>query len=204
VNESVVRAYMLTCAAREDVRRETLVRLGATDWEEDVSVVVDRSQAERPQQRQEDTALRILEAAVADRCEFVLFLEDDLDFNRHLRHNLANWAPLRGADPDRFLLASLYNPGVAMSVENDDRAYAVAVPECVYGSQALLLSRATAGHVIKGWYTTPGMQDIKISRLAAPVTPIYYHRPSLVQHVATSVWGGHAHSAVDFSLTWRA
>jgi hypothetical protein len=205
VNAQRVRAYMLSCAARNDVRRQTLARLGSTDWQGDVSVVVDRSPEARPEQRQEDTALRLLETAAADGASFVLFLEDDLDFNLHLRHNLAHWQPLREADPERFFLASLYNPGVAATVEDEQRAYAVAVPECVYGTQALLLSRTTVAHVIEGWHTTPGMQDIKISRLAATVTPIYYHRPSLVQHIgAASTWGGCSHTAIDYSSRWRA
>jgi hypothetical protein len=199
-----IRAYMISCGARTAVRAETLARLRSTDWRGEVSVVVDGSTAQRPQERQEHTALRLLKRAASDGPGFVLFLEDDLDFNRHLLHNLAGWRPLRKADPDRFLLASLYNPGIAASTEDEEGTYAVADPERVYGSQAFVLSRAILAHVIEGWHTIPGMQDIKISRLAALVTPIYYHRPSLVQHVgASSTWGGCSHSAVDFSSTWR-
>jgi hypothetical protein len=49
------------------------------------------------------------------------------------------------------------------------------------------------------------MQDIKMSRLAAKIgKPIYYHSPSLVQHVGqASVWGGSFHQSADFDADWR-
>lgn len=200
-----VSAYMLSCVARDPVRAATLERLAATDWSGEVVVVLDESVAERPQDRQEQTARRLLEQAAADLAGFVLFLEDDLEFNEHLEHNLAHWEPLKAADPDRHLMASLYDPGVAAISWDREHAFSIAHPELVYGSQAFLLSRATVGIVLAGWDTLPGMQDIKISRLAAAVGPIHYHRPSLVQHVAApSTWDGPSHWAEDFSRSWRA
>jgi hypothetical protein len=197
--------YMLTCAARDSTREATLDRLATTDWDDDVVVVRDDVGAERPQDRQEQTARRLLERAVADGAGFVLFLEDDLEFNRHLRHNLLCWYPLSVAGPDTHFLASLYDPGVAATEWDSERAFAIADPSCVYGSQAFVLSRATAATVLAGWETVPGMQDIRISRLAAAVGPIHYHRPSLVQHaVGPSTWGGPDHRATDYSADWRA
>jgi hypothetical protein len=198
-------AYMLSCVSRDAVRAATLKRLASTDWSGDVVVVLDESVAERPQERQEQTARRLLEQAAADRVGFVLFLEDDLEFNVHLEHNLTHWEPLRAAGPDGHLMASLYDPGVAAISWDRERAFSIAHPELVYGSQAFLLSRATVDVVLAGWDSLPGMQDIKISRLAAAVGPIHYHRPSLVQHVAgPSTWGGPSHRAEDFSPAWRA
>ena len=198
-------AYMLSCAARAAVRRATLERLAATDWVGDAVVVLDGTDAVRPQERQERTARRLLERAAADGAGFVLFLEDDLEFNRHLSHNLAHWHPLLAAGPDGHLLGSLYDPGVYATEWHLDRAFSVAHPEFVYGSQAFLLSRATVALVLAGWDGVPGMQDIKISRIAAKAGPIHYHRPSLVQHVrAPSTWGGPYHWAKDYSESWRA
>lgn len=198
-------AYMLSCAERDAVRRATLERLARTDWSGEVVVVLDEAVAERPQDRQEQTAKRLLEQAAADRVDFLLFLEDDLDFNAHLAHNLARWHPLHAADPEGHLMASLYDPGVAAVAWDHERAFSIAHPELVYGSQAYLLSRATIGVVLAGWQSVPGMQDIKISRLAAAAGPIHYHRPSLVQHVAApSTWSGPQHWAEDFSPSWRA
>jgi hypothetical protein len=198
-------AYMLSCAARDAVRAATLERLAATDWSGPVVVVLDESDAERPQDRQEQTARRLLEKAADDRVDFVLFLEDDLDFNVHLEHNLRRWLPLRAAGPNGHLMASLYDPGVAALSWDHEQALSIAHPELVYGSQAFLLSRTTVTVVLEGWPSVLGMQDIKISRLAAAVGPIHYHRPSLVQHVAApSTWHGPSHFARDFSSRWRA
>ena len=49
------------------------------------------------------------------------------------------------------------------------------------------------------------MQDIKISRLAAQLDePIFYHVPSLVQHVGKrSTWGGKFHFAADYDPLWK-
>jgi hypothetical protein len=198
-------AYMLSCGARDAVRAATLDRLRATDWHGEVVVMLDESVAERPQERQEQTARRLLETAAADGVDFVLFLEDDLEFNAHLRHNLVEWHPRRAAGPHGHLMASLYDPGVAAIASDDQHAFAIAHPDLVYGSQAFLLSRSTIAVVLAGWDSVVGMQDIKISRLAAAIGPIHYHRPSLVQHVAgESTWGGPNHTARDFSPSWRA
>lgn len=196
---------MLSCRVRDDIRTQTLARLGCTDWGDDVVVVMDDEIASRAQDRQERTARRLLEQAAADCVDFVLFLEDDLDFNRHLRHNLRSWEPLLAAGREGNLLASLYDPGVAARRWDPASAFSVAHPGLVYGSQALLLSRATLLRVVAGWETVAGMQDIKISRIAAAEGPVLYHRPSLVQHVqAPSTWGGAAHFATDFDADWRA
>lgn len=196
---------MLSCPARDRVRALTLERLAATDWDSHTVVVLDDGLADRPQERQTRAALRLLETAAYDRVAFVLFLEDDLDFSRHLRHNLEHWQPLRVADPDGHFLASLYDPGVAAKAWDAGSAFSVAHPELVYGSQALLASRGTVERVLAGWGTVPGMQDIKISRLAAAEGPILYHRPSLVQHAdVSSTWGGPDHRARDFDSTWKA
>lgn len=200
-----IAAYMMSCSARETVRAETLARLAATDWASEPVVVVDVSDAERPQQRQEETAFRLLELAAAAGHDFVLFLEDDLDFNAHLRHNLEHWRPLLDAGPDGHLMASLYDPGVAAAEWDMEHAFSIAHPELVYGSQAFVLSRSTVAAVIADWLRVPGMQDIKISRIAAAIGPIHYHRPSLVQHIGfPSTWGGNHHFARDYSADWRA
>ena len=198
-------AFMMSCRARERVRAQTLARLAATDWDAEPIVVLDDELEQRPQARQERTARLLLEQAAALCAGFVLFLEDDLDFNRHIRHNLGHWEPLIGADPDEHLLAWLYDPGIAGTLHDPAGAYSVAQPECIYGSQGLLLSRATVDRVLAGWHSVPGMQDIKISRLAAAEGPVLQHRPSLVQHVTgPSTWGGSAHVARDFAADWRA
>ena len=43
-----------------------------------------------------------------------------------------------------------------------------------------------------------------LGRIAAQVGPIYYHTPSLVQHIGlASTWGGQRHQTNDFMPDWR-
>jgi predicted O-methyltransferase YrrM len=198
-----IAAYMLSCPAREAIRGQTLANLAATDWGEPAIVEIDQTTHERRQQRQTETAFRLLQRAVGDGLDFFLFLEDDLDFNRNLRRNLQQWYPLTQITPGDHFFASLYNPNVRALDRDDAKSFFIADPDSVYGSQAFLLSAATARHVVEKWESHIGMQDIKMSRLAAQVTSIYYHRPSLAQHTGQdSAWGGPYHQAPDFQREW--
>jgi hypothetical protein len=200
-----ITAYILSCPERELARRQTLENLQATDWLAQPEIEVDNSNYERRQERQERAACRLLHRAIANAPEFILFLEDDLQFNQHLRHNLEHWHPLRQANANDHYFGSLYNPTIRELTRDSNRAFFVADPECVYGSQAFVFSKATARYMAMHWDEVSGMQDIKMSRLAARVCPIYYHTPSLVQHVGVnSVWGGHFHWANDFHSAWKA
>jgi len=85
--------------------------------------------------------------------------------------------------------------------------YFVAYAESVYGSQAFVMSREMAEHFVANWWDVEGMQDIKMSRLAAQKGPIYYHQPSLVQHVGlVSTWTEDArfHDTKSFDLNFMA
>ena len=198
-------AYILSCPDREKLRDQTLANLAATDWGEPAIVEIDRTNYERRQERQTETALRLLQHAVKDGPEFFLFLEDDLAFNRYIRHNLEHWYPMRHAPDSGHFFSSLYNPRVRALGHDDALAFFVADSNSVYGSQAFVLSAATGRYIVDNWETLIGMQDIKMSRLAARVTPIYYHQPSLVQHIGVeSAWGGPYHRAVDYHEDWRA
>lgn len=187
------------------MRHRTIANLATSDWGEAASVEVDRTTHERLQERQTETSFCLLERALEDGPDFFLFFEDDLDFNSNLRHNLEQWYPLKQTDPGKHFFASIYNPNVRALDRDDGNAFFVADPNSVYGSQAFLLSQATARHIVDNWEKHIGMQDIKMSRLAAQVTSIYYHRPSLVQHIgAESAWGGSYHQAQDFQKSWKA
>lgn len=186
------------------MRLQTLLNLSATDWDEEPWVEIDDTSCVRRQERQEITARKTLEKACADAPDFILFLEDDLQFNRHLRHNLTHWVPLLETDPGSHFFASLYNPTVLPLESHHDRAFFRADPESVYGSQAFLLSVPTARYIVEHWNEVPGMQDIKMSRLASRLCPIFYHSPSMVQHMGEhSAWGGRYHMARDFAVDWK-
>jgi hypothetical protein len=200
-----ISAYMLSCPERESTRRQTLANIEATDWDEAVWVEIDGTTFERRQNRQERRAWQLVQRVAESDVDLALFLEDDLEFNRHLRHNLENWLPLRHWIPNGNFFGSLYNPNVRALERHPDKAFFVADPDSVYGSQAFIFSVGTAQYIASHWCDVIGMQDLKMSRLAARLGPIYYHTPSLVQHAgAISVWGGSYHTALDFNPEWKA
>ena len=101
-------------------------------------------------------------------------------------------------------LGKLADPNIRRVSEGDD--YFTADPSACYGSQAYVLSRVGASLSLRDWEKVVGMQDIKLTRIVASAGhTLYYHKPSLVQHIGTeSCWGGGFHHASDFSDTWRA
>jgi hypothetical protein len=200
-----VAAYMLSCPERAAVRAQTIASFRQTDWGVDAEVEVDRTTFESRAARNEHTALRLLTRAVEDGHEVILFLEDDLVFNAHLRHNLEHWPPLAHAAAEQsHFLGSLYNPDVAWFYRDERRAVLLADAASTYGAQAIVLTRPTAAYAVDHWWEEPGMADMKLSRLAARLCSIAYHVPSLVEHMAVpSVWGGPQHRALDFDPQWR-
>lgn len=197
-------AYMLSCVERSAVREETLACLATTDWGSAPVVVLDRGRHERKQNRIADTGRVLLELAVTGDADVFVVFEDDLDFNRFLRHNLGCWKPLVDHVEGEPFFASLYNPNVVpVRSSTDTAAYTVADPDKVYGGQAFLMSVATARWILERWNT--GMPDIVWPRLAAQRSPVFYHRPSLVEHrEVPSTWGGYQHQAMDYSPDWKA
>jgi hypothetical protein len=188
-------------------------------------VQLDETTFERRQERQEQNSLAALTTGLNrfPDADVLLFFEDDIIFNRHLIHNLQRWSPLRnieratpGPNPGlahpqpgarRYVFGSLYDPNVRELSCKPTENYFVADPQAVYGSQAFVMSRAMAKHFVENWWDVQGMQDIKMSRLAAQRGPIYYHQPSLVQHVGiVSTWTDDSrfHDTKYFDLNWRA
>lgn len=194
---------MISCPERAQVRGRTLRNFARTDWDSEPLLQIDSAAGEDRRLNQARNTLEILRRAVEKSGDFILFLEDDLEFNRHLRHNLEQWRPVRTGE---LTLGGLYNPGLPTQACDVSRNAYIVSPEAIFGSQALLLSRRLARHLIAHWEEVEGMQDLRISRLAGRLKePIYYHFPSLVQHVGKkSVWGGPFHRAVDFDPDWRA
>lgn len=199
----IIDAVMISCNSRERLRRRTLANLAKTDWgEAPVRVQMDRSEASDARERQTRCAHDAIKHSLNRAYDYLLFLEDDLDFNRHLRHSLCNWEPLITR---RVTLAGLYNPGLNESAYNATHSFRIVAPEAIFGSQAFLISRSAVHYIVQHWSKVRGMQDIRISRLAGRLgQPILYHAPSLVQHVGgDSTWGGWFHQAKDFRRTWR-
>ena len=199
-----IQPVIITCPGREAMLGQTLANWERTDFGHVQPMIqMDSNTCERRQERQVNNSLSALKRACGGPADFILFLEDDLEFNLHLYHNLCRWKPAQRGT--LFSFGSLYNPTIGEQLVCDRLNYFIANPNCAYGSQAYLLSRAFAGYCIAHWGEIEGMQDICITRMAARLGDLYYHRPSLVQHVGiVSTWGGAVHTAPDFSKEFKA
>ena len=197
-----IAACMISCAQRKELRENTRRALAATGWPGPLLIQLEEHVGGTSAENLTADARRALERGLATRAEYVLLLEDDLEFNAHFHHNLQCWAPLRAG---AITLAGFYNPG-HRALAADARRHALIVePTAIYGSQAMLLSRAALKFALRHWDEVAGPPDLKLPRLAARLGPIYYHSPSLVQHIGrTSTWGGAFHQAQDFDRQWKA
>ncbi|HXG47253.1 MAG TPA: glycosyltransferase family 9 protein [Methylomirabilota bacterium] len=201
--EVTLAAVMPSYPLRHTMREQTLARLAATDWgHRPVRVALDR----RFPNRHDNIAYTswcALQAGLKTGAEYLLYLEDDLDFNRHLYHNLQQWPRLRAR---QVTLATLYNPALPeMGWDIPPSAFAVD-PRGFFGAQALVISRAAAEHLVQHWLEAPGFPDLRIRDLLASwKRPLFCHNPSLVQHRGRrSSWGGFFHTACDFDPDWKA
>lgn len=199
-----IKLCMISTAARDELRQETLRSLAQSDWGEPPAVLeFDTSASDSAQIRQTETARRALEQCLSCGADFFVFVEDDVVFNSHLRHNLSRWKPLLDG---RVSLAGLYNPGIRPLAWGAKENFTLVSPYGVYGSQGFLISEHALKYIVAHWDEAEGMQDLRMSRLAAQLQdPLFYHTPSLVQHVGKeSLWGGGFHSARDFDPNWKA
>ena len=183
---------IITCPGREEMLHKTIDALNQTDYGRPALIQFDTNTCERRQERQERNALAALELVLREQphAEVILFCEDDIVFNRHLRWNLERWKPLLIAlhNGDKFF-GSLYDPTIREVFASPLDNYFIADPAAVYGSQCFVLTRPMAEYCVAHWWEVAGMQDIKMSRLAARDVKIHYHLPSLVQHVGVkSTW----------------
>jgi len=199
-----IRALMVSCPEREDLRAATLRQLAATDWGEEPALVQMDESADPDRIRGLTRTFRLaLSRSLEIPAEYFLLLEDDLTFNRYLRHNLASWRPLQSG---AVTLAGIYNPGVAPLACDVRNHVFVANPDAVYGSQAFLISAGTVAELLEHWTEVAGPPDLRMPRLVARRNhPLFYHAPSLVQHIGRdSTWGGSFNQAADFDPDWRA
>jgi hypothetical protein len=196
---------MYTCPERREVFEGTLARWRATDWGGDPVVVVDDGAGPPSLERHVATARRMFEAAAGHDADYFLFLEDDVLFNIHIRHNLALWAPLR----ERWAwMGTLYNPCLTAIWDGGEPRrdqFARLAWGSYYGSQAVVLSRAAVGAALREW-DEPGLLDLKLAGIAARhCDAIVVHCPSLVQQLpVVSSIGSAPHRAFDFDPLFRA
>jgi hypothetical protein len=176
---------MLTAPGRASLLAQTLRDLHRTDWVAPVCVYQDLAVAQPVENRVVAAARGLLEHAVGCGAQFILFLEDDLRFNRHLAHNLSTWSPLHDVTSTDFFVASLYDPGIRALEYCRSDDYFLADPGCAYGSQALVMSVPSVRDILEHWDEENGFHDFRLFRLGARRCPIHYHVPPLVQHVGS-------------------
>lgn len=191
----------------------TLARWARTDWPVAPRVHLDPvAENEAPPwgtsargTRLTEAFAGMLRAALAEPGEdqdWLLLLEDDLEFHPHLARHVTRWAALQD---ERCWFASLFNSGVRSRSLADVPVHSFAAESLSYlGSQALLLRRGAAQEALARWDSLTGLQCQRLATLFGPERPLWVHRPSLVQHVAVdSSWGARVKHAVDFDPAWE-
>lgn len=205
-----VRTFMLTCAGRRSVWAGTMARWRATDWGDDPVVVRDPGTGRATPDHIATAAHRVLQLAADQDADYFLFLEDDLLFNLHIRHNLLRWPPIRDR---RLWMGSLFNPGlppVPRTTVADIRARrAVPIaPGGYWGGQGFVLSRAALDTALREWRTgTSQYYDPRLAEIAwRNGAEVLNHVPSLVQQIPIpSTWSDYAPPrAIDFDPFYRA
>jgi hypothetical protein len=206
INKPVkIEAIMVSCAERKELRQQTLENLAETDWNDaPVHIRIVAGDENNSRQRQTQGVFSALKESLKRKAEYVLLFEDDLVFNRRIRHNVQNWEPVKTRT---VTLAGLYNSKVrdiACDLKNNLR---VVDPNSIFGSQTFLISRNTIRYLLRHWNELEGTQAIKISRLAARLrNPIMYHAPSLVNRIGIppEIWDENFYLARDFDPDWAA
>ena len=168
------RVHLLTCPPRAAMCAETLARWACTDWPGVPRVHVDSipddgaepwgSPARGP--RLTDAFAGMLRAALAEPGgddDWLLLLEDDLDFHPHLAAHVGAWAAWRD---ETCALASLFNSGVRpRSVPHPVVHAFTAEADSFIGSQALLLRRGAAAEALQRWDSLTGLQCQRLAKL---------------------------------------
>jgi hypothetical protein len=195
---------MISCRERCSVLEQTLARLAACGWPAPRVVLDDELSADRLV-RIQHVWRRAIRAAMDASSRFVLLLEDDLIFGSWFAANLESWEVLARVPDGGAFYASLYNPNRPYRRRVVAERYFVAEPRMVWGSQAVIVTPATARFIDRNWESAAGNPDQRMPLIAARVTPIYFHVPSLVDHAPVpTTWGGIEHRACDFDPEFRA
>lgn len=181
---------VMTCDGREASLAETLTSLSASDWGGSPLIVRDTDRLADPRISQTTTAHQLLTQASEREWDYLIFCEDDVSFNRHLRHNLEVWL-----SSETVRVGTVY---CCSCDESEAPAWNIG------GSQAIVINRSVLGSILTKWDKWPSgwMQDLRIYRTVKAV-PI--HQPNLVQHrQIQSTWNGPTHQSRTFAPDYRA
>ncbi|HEY5912328.1 MAG TPA: glycosyltransferase family 9 protein [Verrucomicrobiae bacterium] len=160
--------------------QKTLANLAATDWAgRPVHVQMDEQRFTRLPDRLAHTAWKALQIGLQSGADYLLYLEDNLEFNAHFFQNLCAWSLLARK---QITLASLHNPGIREFARIPSNNAIVIDPRDLVGAQALLISRQAAQLFCDNWREGPEQVGPKMGLLATRLQyPVFCHSPSLVR-----------------------
>ncbi len=196
-----IDAVVLSNPGHGEACSRTLENLEETDWDEmPYSVEIEDGTDAEPLLGRSGR-IRLLEKARSGP-DYLLLLDGNLEFNRHFRHNLTRWAPVRNGVAD---LASVYNPGVREIACDWGSNLRLAEARPATDGTAWLVSCAALKHTLQGRPKYNNPPSVGLSRLfGRPKLPIFYHAPSLVQRVGIRVdEDGTRYRAIDFDREWK-
>lgn len=182
---------IITCPARHESLAKTLQSYAEADFSFPPIVVSDAGHSSDPTFSQMGNSFFAINKMLNLPWEWMLFAEDDVEFNRHIEHNLKTWDLLKTG---KVTFARLYG------ADNHEL-----VPDYMQigGSQGLFFSRDAALKIVANWHNFPSsfMQDLRMFRT---IREIYTHQPNLVQHRSEpSTWGGRPHISPTYDPVWR-
>lgn len=193
---------ILTCPERSAALQQTLDSLRQSDWNAEPIIHVDQGTGSDPQTRQLNASFELLTRANKIDCDYLLFAEDDVIFNKFIRHNVLNWQPVHYGF---CLVGTLY---ASTTGDNPTANYREMQPGGIGGSQGILIKKCWLPQVLNKWDSMhkTWLQDIRIYRsLYGSGQRVLVHTPSLVQHgQEVSTWGGLPHSSPDFDPAYKA
>jgi ADP-heptose:LPS heptosyltransferase len=195
---------MVSCQARQQLRQRTLAGLAQGDWgRAPLVLVLDEGRFASRKENVAHAGWRALQQCLKAPVDYILYLEDDLGFNRHFRHNLEHWPLLQEGE---IAFASLYNPTLPELAWDMTRQATLVEARGYYGTQAVLLSRPLAESFVDHWFEGPTELDLKWKNLAMRQNvPFFVHSPSLVQHCGSpSLRGSTYHWAEDYDPEWKS
>jgi hypothetical protein len=196
-----IQAVMLSFEEHRELREQTLENLSNTDWDAPIQVHIENGEMETDKPRQTRGAYLALKKSLEINSDYVLFIKDALKFNRHLRHNLQDWRPLRAGLQG---LASLYNPNVYEAACDTRTNTRIVAAELAFGTEAFVMSRGGVERALRRWHFLEKSSEFELRRVAKIVgTPVLYHAPSLAQPAGTQ-GSEKPRPAIDFDPVWKA
>jgi SAM-dependent methyltransferase len=188
------KAYFFSYIANRESLALSLESFRQSDWGEEPPVFMQPEDWPTGMDSASRNYKRIMDAALADDCDFALILEDDVRVNRRLRRNLSAISLIRRDQCDYL---SLFMPDLIASPwerYEPHLGYRLARPlysgpnqmwekHRLWGSQAYVLSRRFLKAAVERWDNLQYGQDCRVISICSEFRlPMWYSDPCLIQH----------------------